>query len=67
MVGKWLALTESEKVQELIEMLEIVHQQLKRCGNHTIVTDITYDSLEWVIDSAIKELNYLNSIRWDEY
>ena len=59
------------KVDELIEMLEIIRHSAEpiqtpdsNCGYSTLVKDVKCDdSFTWVIDEAIKELNELNRVK----
>lgn len=59
-------MNETERVNEIIEMLITIDMQVQPMGKHCKVEMIEATSVHWVLKEAIDALKYLNNIRWDD-
>lgn len=51
---------EEQRKYEIIEALTILKTQARDSGANTFIWDVSRDSFNYVIDKAIKELEYKN-------
>lgn len=56
----------SERVEETLEMLNIFLKQSKPAGTNCVIENVNADSFEFVIKQAMRQMKFLNDIRWDE-
>lgn len=59
-------MNDTERVNEVIDMLNILIEQIRPMGKHCKIEMITADSVNFVLRNAVERLEYLNNIRWDE-
>lgn len=56
----------SESVEETLEMLKILLDQCRPMGSNCTIEQVNADSFEFVIKQAMRQMEFLNRIRWDE-